>query len=351
MSDFRFDKGERADPEVAIRREMRRTLPNGKSVSTTASGNSGQLGAKFGLLSASQILMGAGAAGDPATVLQYQDKLMSTLLGGAISEKNGHYKAGEIGGIAEVLLPDDIRIEALNQSVLSDDSGSSDVDDSFGTGTSTGGSGVPVTTTNGVIKTDATMLKRMPNFEIAFPQDSADRDNLEAGLVKPELIKCLAIIMQQIIPVGHTIYTKKRIKGSSRYSNHSYYAAIDIFGFAYQSDPTTVYSVTNSNSDTIIRQLYAILNSIIGPDRPEEVGGPERIPANDGQSGPFYQNGDHFNHIHIGYDYRSSATDTEDTGDPGDGTGGVRFDGYSSNDNTPFSGLPTVTLSPAGTIN
>ncbi len=116
------------------------------------------------------------------------------------------------------------------------------------------------------------------------------RADVAAGLVDPRLISLLQVLSARhtlsvsVFKSGHSMYTR-----SGSVSNHYYGRAADIF---------YVDGVEVSSSSLPSRRLVAEISVIRGPFRPTEVGHPfARMSFGGG-----FSDGDHLDHVHIGYD-------------------------------------------------
>lgn len=108
MSNFEFNFEEfRKDPTKAIRAQMDRTLPNKKPM-VTSNSLYGDV-PPFGVFSLAETMMGVPSINSKDTVLQYQDKLIGTLLGSSLADEKHDEKNGSA---LDFNIPSDIRNSA-----------------------------------------------------------------------------------------------------------------------------------------------------------------------------------------------------------------------------------------------
>ena len=277
MSNFKFTLEElTSDPETAIAREMSKGLPNGKAMETTNS--SQNFRPKFGVFSMSEVMMGVPAVGDKNSILAKQDKMFSTALAVTLTGKDGTDKP-TLGSPFDSLIPSDILSSAAYQAeqarqleannAPSKPTDTNGVPGEFIASNPTLIAGIStITNAQGEVISDPQHLLKMSNFQKGFPTSSVDYQIFKNGLAKPELVKCMTYICQQLI-----VFTKEgngiRPRGTFRiglsqsdddkdgydqehWDNHRYYAAIDIYALAHPSRPDLKFLVSDSDRKSVV---------------------------------------------------------------------------------------------------
>lgn len=121
------------------------------------------------------------------------------------------------------------------------------------------------------------------------------------GFIAPNLLNLMYYIVDNGFILGRTsgMAGGKNSKSGKR-SNHSHGGAIDIHRIGRASENVTYEITDTQHSDSIVRELYALID-LLPPSRfPSEIGGPFD-PGNGKKGDAYYTDGDHKNHLHLGY--------------------------------------------------
>lgn len=150
-------------------------------------------------------------------------------------------------------------------------------------------------TSYGVITFGEGIASASPNDVLKNPRillTSNARADVEAGIVDGRVLALLETISRRytigvtVFKTGHSMRTR-----SGSISNHYYGRAADIF--FVDGNPV-------SSSNVAARQIVAFLSGLQGQVRPSEVG----HPFGDLRFSGGFTDGDHRDHVHIGFDQR-----------------------------------------------